>query len=204
LDPVDSILVGITGNSGCGQSTAASFAGEFVRGVCSLDHVGHRLLRKRFVLQELEDAFERDDLCRMDHRELRAELAGMVFHDPELMKRLNMVLHPRMVEWARRSARRLSSVDGILVLEGALIFELGLEDLFDTVIVVRDTLERCAGRLSRRDGITEALAAGRWENQMSIAEKVSRGDRVVDNCGDLDYLRTQIVSIFTEIGNTPK
>ncbi|MEN8209983.1 MAG: hypothetical protein ABFR50_12115, partial [Candidatus Fermentibacteria bacterium] len=62
-------LVGITGNSGCGQTTAASFVAERCGGVCSLDRIGHRLLNKRYVLRGLADGFSRRSLLSMNESE---------------------------------------------------------------------------------------------------------------------------------------
>ena len=197
------MLVGITGNSGCGQSTAASFAADFASGVCSLDGIGHRLLRKPYVLAELERKLGIPDAADMGHDELRRLLSGMVFGDPSRMALLNGILHPRMVRWVRMVACDLSALEGIWILEGALIFELGLAELLDRTITVADTLERCAGRLALRDGIAPDAAAERWNNQLPVSEKASMSDHVVENSGDLDYLKSQIVSIFTGFSGKP-
>lgn len=194
-----SLLVAVTGNSGCGQTTAASFVEGLVSGVCSLDRIGHRLLEKEYVLRELKDALGMDDMDGMDKKRLRRRLSSLVFGDPVKMEKLNSVVHPRMKGWAELSSSLLSRRDGIWVLEGALVFELGLDELFHRTVVIRDTLERCADRLESRDGISREMTENRWKNQMSMEEKVSRGDFVADNAGDTDYLRGQILSIFAEI-----
>lgn len=197
------VLVGITGNSGCGQSTAASCASDFAAGVCSLDEVGHRLLRRTYVQAELERELGIHGAADMEPAELRRLLSGMVFGDPSRMALLNGILHPRMVRWARMTSFRLSAFEGVWILEGALIFELGLAELMDCTITVVDTLERCAGRLALRDGITPDSAALRWRSQLPLSEKASRSDHVVENSGDLDYLKRQIVSIFTGFSGKP-
>lgn len=196
------ILVAVTGNSGCGQTTAASFIEGLVNGICSLDRIGHRMLEKDYVLRELEDALGMDDSGRMDGQRLRRRLSALVFSDPGKMEKLNSLVHPRMRGWVELSSSVLLRRSGIWVLEGALIFELGLDELFQHTVVIRDTLERCARRLESRDGISREMTENRWKNQMPIEEKASRGDYVVDNSGDTDYLRGQILSIFAEIRNS--
>lgn len=196
------ILVAVTGNSGCGQTTAASFIEGLVNGICSLDRIGHRMLEKDYVLRELEDALGMDDTGRMDGQRLRRRLSALVFSDPGKMEKLNSLVHPRMRGWVELSSSVLLRRSGIWVLEGALIFELGLDELFQHTVVIRDTLERCARRLESRDGISREMTENRWKNQMPIEEKASRGDYVVDNSGDTDYLRGQILSIFAEIRNS--
>lgn len=202
MSPGKALLVAITGNSGCGQTTAASFVEGLVSGVCSLDRTGHRMLEKKYVLRELEDIFAFDDIGSMDSKRLRSRLSSLVFSDPAKMEKLNSLVHPRMKGWVGLCSSMLARRDGIWVLEGALIFELGLDHLFDCTVVIRDTLERCADRLESRDGISREMTEKRWKNQMPMEEKVSRGDFVVDNSGDSDYLRGQILSIFAEIRNS--
>lgn len=192
-------LVGITGNSGCGQSTAASFAGPLCSGICSLDILGHRMLEKRYVLHELSVIFKDLDLQGRSQRELRSMIGERVFGDPSLLKRLNSVLHPRMKRWVEAAASRLSRTRGIWVLEGALIYELELERHLDTVIVVSDTLERSAGRLAERDGAPAAEMKRRWDYQLPIEEKAGRADHVVHNSENVEYLQRQILDIFGEI-----
>lgn len=192
-------LVGITGNSGCGQSTAAGFVAEQCAGVCSLDGIGHRLLGKRYVLQDLAVGFSRSDLMMMNDNEIRSELRNLVFDDPEKMAVLNSILHPRMIRWASNSAAFMGKSRGIRVLEGALIYELEIDRCLNYMIVVEDTLERSAERLAERDGISARYALKRWEVQLPIDVKASRADYVVHNSKDLDYMKQQILTIFEEL-----
>ncbi len=201
------LLIGITGNSGCGQTAAASFLKDSVRGVCSLDLLGHRLLGKSYVRRELAAAFSDEELEEMDPPNLRKFLSSIVFGDDsgtggsEGLEELNRVLHPRMVLWARRSAKCLQGREGIWILEGALIFELGIHRFLDCTILIRDSENRCAARLAERDGIGRNTVAARWRNQMDLKEKSLLADHVIENSGDLQYLRKSILSIFDEITN---
>lgn len=192
-------LVGITGNSGCGQSTAAGFIADRCAGVCSLDRIGHRLLGKPYVLRDLADGFSRSDLLTMNENEIRSELGRIVFDHPEKMAILNSILHPRMLRWASTSAFMLKSSRGIRVLEGALIYELGIDRYLDFMIVIKDTADRSAERLAVRDGISAEYALKRWKQQLSINTKVSRADYTVYNSQDTDYLKQQILNIFEEL-----
>lgn len=192
-------MVGITGNSGCGQSTAAGFIAEHCAGVCSLDTIGHRLLSKPFVLSDLAAGFSRADLLTMNTDRIRSELGSIVFHDPGKMDLLNSILHPRMVKWASMSAAVLTGREGIWVLEGALIYELGIDRCLDYMIAVEDTIERSAKHLTIRDGISAEYAFRRWDYQLPVHMKSSRADYVVDNSKDLDYMKQQILTIFEEI-----
>ena len=197
--PDTGYLVGITGNSGCGQSTAAGFAAERCAGVCSLDSLGHRLLTKRYVLRELADGFSESSLLMMNENEIRSKLGSMVFDDPKNMAELNSILHPRMIRWTSISAALMGNRRGIRVLEGALIYELEIDRYLDCIIVIEDTADRCATRLAARDDISEEYALKRWKSQLPINSKVSRADYVVRNSQDRDYMKQQILNIFVDI-----
>ena len=193
-------LVGITGNSGCGQTTAAEAASEYCRGVCSLDVTGHRLLDRPYVVSDLARSFYKPELLRLRGDSLRSELRRTVFSDPVEMDRLNSILHPRMKRWAAISAAKLRLLGtGIWILEGALIFEMGLDSLFDLVMVISDTPERSAKRVAERDGITVEEALIRWDHQMSLPEKESAADIVIRNSGTEDDIRGVIGSIFARM-----
>lgn len=192
-------LVGITGNSGCGQTTAANYISEECSGICSLDLVGHRLLDRQYVISGLSDAFSRPEFNHLDGESTRSELRKIVLNDTKAYAILNSVLHPRMIRWAVNSARILRQLKGIWVLEGALICELGIHELLDYLIVVQDSEKRCISRVAARDNISLEDAAKRWEVQLPIKNKLTMADEVVNNSGELDNLKQQILTIFQRI-----
>ncbi|MCK4671677.1 MAG: dephospho-CoA kinase [Candidatus Aegiribacteria sp.] len=198
-DSITGFLIGITGNSGCGQTTAAKCISKECSGICSLDQIGHRLLNRQYVISELSDAFSRPDFNHLDGESIRVELRKIVLNDTNAYARLNSVLHPRMIMWAVRSARILRKLKGIWVLEGALICELGIHELLDYLIVVQDSEYRCISRVAARDNISFKDAAKRWEVQLPIENKLTMADEVVNNSGELDGMKQQILTIFQRI-----
>ncbi len=189
-------LIGITGNSGCGQTTAAKYLNEECSGICSLDLVGHRLLNRQYVISELAEAFSRPEFNHLDGESIRTELRKIVLNDTEAYAILNAVLHPRMIGWAVQCAQTLRKLKGIWILEGALICELRINDLLDYLIVVEDSEHRCISRVAARDNISFEDAAKRWKVQLPIENKSKMADAVVDNSGELDNLKQQILTIF--------
>ncbi len=192
-------LIGITGNSGCGQTTAAKYISKDCSGICSLDQIGHRLLNRKYVISELSDAFSRPEFNHMNGESIRNELRKIVLNDTKAYAVLNSVLHPRMIRWAACSARILRKSEGIWVLEGALICELGIHELLDYLIVVQDSEKRCISRVAARDNISFKDAAKRWEVQLPIENKLTMADEIVNNSGELDNMKEQILTIFQGI-----
>lgn len=177
------LLIGLTGSAGAGQSTvAAIFASdERVRGVCSLDAVGHRLMEKSRIRSRIGARLGLDGLGRMSGREARKLVGGMVFVDSDAMSGLEAVMHPAMARWVGMSAAMLARATGLYVLEGALIFEMGLDRLMDAMIVVACDRETCLARAASRDRLQPDEAVRRLDCQAPLTEKLGRADWVIHN-----------------------
>lgn len=187
------MIIGLTGNSGTGASTVAGFWRELGCRVCHLDHAGHRLMEKARVRRALGVP----GLEQMSGRQARAAIGGRAFTDPELMERIRLVIHPPMVRWARVSAEAHRNSPGMWVLEGALLYELGLDHIFDLVVAVVDTRERAFLRIFHRDG--QPAGEGRWNHQLPIAEKARRASYVLHNSGDIEHLRETSFSLYNKL-----
>jgi dephospho-CoA kinase len=121
----------------------------------------------------------------------RTFIAGRIFTSPSLRRAVNAIIHPVVIRSVartialekRRRARRL------VVVEAALIFEAGMEKMFDAVIVVDAPLEVRVARIRRRDGITRGEALSRIRAQGSNRKKSAVADFVISNRGDRRSLR---------------
>ena len=192
-------LVGVTGNSGCGQTP---FAGEFQRlgaGVCSLDEVGHRLLRRPQVLSRVANALEMPQLVGLEAALARRAIGSAVFASPRMLSALNSIVHPMLRRWAHLSAARLGGAESLYVLEGALLLELGLDSLLDLLVVVSDSMERASQRVARRDGIPEDQVEARWRAQWPLSSKTGRADLVVENSGGEEELRQRARALYRRL-----
>jgi len=177
------ILIGLTGSAGSGQSTvAAAFASDGrVTGVCSLDAVGHRLMEKPRIRSRIGARLGLDGFENMSGREARKLLGGMVFVDRDARSGLEAVMHPIMARWTGLCAATLADAAGLYVLEGALIFEMGLNGLMDAVVVVACDRETCLARASSRDRLQPEEAARRLDCQAPLTEKLKKADWVIYN-----------------------
>lgn len=199
-------LIGLTGPCGSGQTSAARiFARDpRVRGVCSLDEAGHRLMEKRRVRARIGDRLGIDGLASMSAKDARRLLGSMVFVDDDAREGLEEVLHPLMAGWAARAAEILSAEEGLYVLEGALLVEMGLDRRADAIVVVACEREACISRAVARDGLDAASAARRLDSQMPLTEKIRRADWVIYNGSGSppDSLPGQISVILGQIAGS--
>ncbi len=126
----------------------------------------------------------------------------MVFADPEARRRLDGLIHPRVeAELQARVAELARRGAALVLVEVPLLFETGREAAFDRVIVVAAPEADQVRRLRARDHRGEAEIRGILAAQWPLADKLARGDYVVDNGGELSYTEQQVKNIWGELKN---
>jgi dephospho-CoA kinase len=130
----------------------------------------------------------------------RRRLGAIVFSDPEKLHRLNLIIHPiirrlitEQLERFRREGVR------VVVIEAALLFEAGWEDLVDEVWVTEAPAEVAIARYVARTGLPEAEVRRRVAAQLDAAEKVRRAHRVIDTSGTLAAVERQVERLWDEL-----
>ena len=96
----------------------------------------------------------------------RPALGKIVFSDPERRKALENILYPwlreKVEEWIKRNP------EGILVLNGALLYRAGLCELCNCVIYVDASYETRLRRAIERDGLDEKTFMLREQSQQDV------------------------------------
>lgn len=187
-------VIGLTGGIGSGKSTVAAMLAELGAVILSADLTGHEVyLPGRPAWKEIVDAFGRDVVAE-DGTIDRAKLRDIVFSGPEQLARLNSITHPRMKELMREKLAELGR-EGVrvVVLEAALLFDAGWDDLTDEVWVTVAPPETAARRASERTGIPVEQVIDRIQKaQLGEEERVRRSQVVIDNGGTRDETRVQV------------
>ena len=84
-----------------------------------------------------------------------------------------------------------------------MIFELGIETVLDTVVVVADTLERVRERVIERDPDRPAdIAESRWRAQWPMQRKIGLADHVIVNDGSLEQLTLSAERLYIALTNS--
>jgi dephospho-CoA kinase len=161
--------------------------------VISSDEIVHRLLREDpEVKQAVVERFG-TEVLGADGEIDRAKVGEIVFADRQQLAWLERLLHPRVVagylRW-RDELAELPSPPAIAVTEVPLLYEVGGESRFDTVVVVTASPEV---RISRRIGPLRE----REGRLLPEEEKMKRADFVYVNDGtlaDLDRFVSGVVA----------
>lgn len=179
-------VIGLTGGIGSGKTTVAKLLQDWGAAILSADLVGHEVYQPgRPAWREIVDAFGRE-LIAEDGTIDRKKLGAVVFSEPEHVKRLNAVVHPRMKELMREKLAELARQGtDIAVLEAAILFEAGWQDLADEVWALVLPPEVAAERTAARSGIPIEQVLERIRAQMTNAERAARADLTVDTSGTL-------------------
>jgi dephospho-CoA kinase len=191
-------FVGLTGGIGSGKSTALAALGELGAATLSADAVVHELLGS----EELRDAI----VSRLGTEVLdaggaidRSAVGARVFGQAEDRAWLEGLLWPRVgariMEW-RAEVEASEAGPPAAVVEVPLLFESGMDSVFDvTIAVVADEPLR-AERANARGHTAVAERVGR---QLTQREKADRAGYVVRNDGTREELKVELSHVLATI-----
>jgi dephospho-CoA kinase len=185
-------FVGLTGGIAAGKSEALSALERAGAATLSSDAVVHELLTTGDVRDALVERFG-DEVAPGGEVD-RSAVAEVVFGDPEQRKWIEGLLWPRVGERIAEWREQLEHADPrprAAVVEVPLLFESGMEGIFDrTIAVVADETVRNERAGARGHRGVES----RTSRQLTQEEKAQRADIVVRNDGTLDDLQRALSS----------
>ena len=196
------LKIAITGGAGTGKSTVARMFKELGAEVLDADQIAREAVAVGApAWVELRRVYGADFFH--ENGELnRSKLSQVVFADPEARRRLDGLIHPRVeAELQARVAELARRGVTLVLVEVPLLFETGREAAFDRVIVVAAPEADQIRRLRARDHRGEAEIRGILAAQWRLADKVARGDYVVDNGGELSRAEQQVKNIWEDLKN---
>jgi len=189
------MVVGLTGGLATGKSLAAEAFRRLGAAVLSADQIAREVTAAgspavRRIADELREEFVRPD-GSLD----RSALGEYVFRNAEARRRLEAIVHPPVLERLQQEIERYRNLPGgpeVLVVEVPLLYEVGIADWFDKVVVVAAPEEVQVARVMARDRVSEEEARRRVRAQMPLALKVQRADAVIRNEGTPEELEEAV------------
>jgi dephospho-CoA kinase len=194
-------IIGLTGGIGTGKSVVAQILAEQGAVILDADRLGHEVyLPGRPAYEEIVAEFG-PEVVAGDATIDRKKLGPIVFADPDRLARLNAITHPRMREMMREKlAEAERAGTKVAVLEAALLFDAGWDDLTDEVWVTVVDAGTAARRAAERSGITAEQVLERIQKaQMASDERIRRSDLVIDTSGTLKDTRRRTLEAWKEI-----
>ena len=188
------MIIGITGGTGCGKTTALSILEQMGGLIIDCDRVYHDLLKTdKDLLASIESRFpgtvEKGSLNRK-------KLAAIVFSDEAALLDLNQITHKAVKE---EVVRLLASAPQLVAIDAIGLFEGGLAELCHTTLAITAPEEVRVARLMARDAITQEQALARIRAQKSQDWFVARCDHHLHNEGSMEAFRENCITLYKKI-----
>ncbi len=211
VESIAPVLIGLTGPIGCGKSTVARMLADIGGTVIDADELAREAtapgspalpeIRARFGAGVFSEAGTLD----------RSALAGIVFGDPEALRDLEQIVHPRVrplveerLAAAARDAAPFAVVEAIKLVEG------GLADRCDEVWLIECSAQTQRARLAARGTLPED-AERRIERQGSdLVDRLARNlaeravpTRRLSTEGTTEQTREAVEDALSEVLDRP-
>lgn len=196
----DMQVIGITGGSGSGKTTALKALESLGALVLDCDNIYHRLLETNpELLEEIDAAFPgvvREGVLR------RKALGAMVFNDPKALEKLNSISHRYVDMEIERRLRDFAMEGGrIAAIDAIELFAGGQAKRCTYTVAVLADREKRIERIMARDGISREYAQLRIEAQHPDSYFEQFCDHILRNDGDVEEFQKDCMKLFKEILN---
>lgn len=193
------MIIGITGSIGTGKSTVSNYliskgysvvdADKISKGAYNVGSNGYKAILEVFGEEILNSNGEVD----------RKKIKKIVFDNSNMLQRLNMAIHPIIINEIEKEIEILLESQNVVFLDAPLLIETELHKKVDKIIVVACDKNEQINRIIKRDKITADMAISIINSQMSIDEKLKFADYIVYNNSTIENLYSQVDEIILEI-----
>lgn len=187
--------VGLTGGIGAGKSTVARLVQSMGYSVYNADDRARKLQNEDAELLSEMVALLGAEIIT-DGQLNRQKVAQRVFRDPDLLQKLNGIVHPRVQKDFEQWVEQQDAP--ILFKESALLIETGAYKALDFLVMVTAPKEVRIQRVMSRDGADKEQVESRIANQMPEEEKVKLAGFVINN-DDASLLIPQVEKLIDQL-----
>ena len=193
-------IIGLTGGIASGKSIVASVFRELGAIILDADQIARLVVLPHQPAWEDIVEFFGPQVVNEDESLDRAKIGEIVYNNPDSLKELNRITHPRIMQYYKDEMRRikLEQPDAIVILEVPLLYETNMDKLCQQVVVVYVDRETQIKRLMKRDKMSYEDAVRRINAQMPMDEKVRRADFVIDNRGSMEETKEKATKYYNE------
>ena len=196
-------IIALTGGLASGKSTATQFLLDKGANIVDADKLGHRVYDTGTqAYRKVIETFG-DDVVGDDNHIDRKVLGQKVFADPAELKKLTDIVWPEIRLMAELEIAALDAIDpdNVCVLEAAVLFEAGWDDIADEVWAIVVDTGKAIERAMARDNSTREAVESRLASQLSNEERSSRADVIIENDGSPDELIQRLEKEWTRVKN---
>jgi dephospho-CoA kinase len=188
------LTIGLTGGIASGKSEALSAFERLGAETISSDAVVHELLDSEPLISRVTERWGVE--VAPDGVVDRSRVGEIVFAEPAELAWLEAQIHPLVGERIGSWLGSLPAGTDVAVVEVPLLFESGMEGVFDTTVAVVAT---DSVRRARAEARGHALVGEREARQLAQDEKASRAEHVVDNDGTIEDLDRALSTLVAKL-----
>ena len=195
------MILGITGSIGSGKTTAARIFSKHHFNRIDADEIGHNLMKENKELKNKLIEYFGNEIVGKNSNIDRKKLGGIVFNDEKKLKKLNLIMHPLIINEIKNKIKNIQKECGQnakIIIDAPLLLETNLKNCVGKIIVIKSDKKTTIKRLNKKfpkERIERIL-----NEQMPLEEKLKYADFVVDNNRDLRYLKLQVKGIIKRLG----
>ncbi len=197
----DICIIGLTGMSGAGKTTACeAFAGCGVD-IINCDMVARVVVEKgKPALKELA-AYFGDEIILPDGNLDRKKIGNLIFSDEAARLAFNDIIYPFIsYEMIICAVKYIKDGSEYVLLDAPTLFESGTDTFCDIIVSVVAEQEDSIRRIMERDNLSREEAENRLSSQHSADFYREKSDFCVVNNGTMEELKEKIKNIFSLIG----
>jgi dephospho-CoA kinase len=193
-------IIGILGGIGSGKSTVAAAFGGAGGAVIDADAIVHSLLEREDVRARLIDVLG-VGILNSNGLIDRSVLAKAAFGQPETLKFLTDVLHPRVLKRTETLIEVFQADPNIrgIVLDMPLLLEVGWEKKCDFLVFVDCCEEKRRRRIKKNAKIDIEQLKIRENFQISLDKKKEKAHYRINNNSDKSDMAEQVAQIFSSM-----
>ena len=181
------IKYAITGNIASGKSQVEKVLVENNFIVFDADKLAHDILVQDSTVR---DAFKDYDVLENGLLS-RTKLGRLVFNNASLRKKLEDIVHPLVKKRILELFEEYKNEKYIFI-SIPLLFETGMNDMFDKIILVSIDRKIQLQRLINRNNLSEDDALSRINAQMLEDTKLTKSDYIIENNSTIEEFMSMI------------
>lgn len=191
-------VIGLTGGIGSGKSTVSGYMAELGAVIIDADKVGHEAFKPHTPAWDDVVKTFGNDILGSDGEIDRAKLSGIVFNNPEALKKLNSIMHPRMKQLIKIQIENYRKKGlKVVVVEAYGLVEADWISIVDEVWVTVSSESVVLERLKEQRGLNEEEILARIRSQLSPEEREKAADVIIHNDGQLEEMKEKVRELWT-------
>ncbi|WP_319371354.1 dephospho-CoA kinase [uncultured Ilyobacter sp.] len=191
------MIIGLTGGIASGKSTVSKILSKMGIRVVDADIVAREVMNSEEIIERITGEFGKNVLDKNGKLD-RAKLRELVFSSKEMVDSLNSIVHPFVIAKFQDERKKTIRTGETVIFDIPLLFEAGMENLCDEIILVYVDRETQIKRVMERDGSSREIAENIIESQMSLLKKLEKSDISIKNDGTIEELKKKVDKIFSK------